>query len=163
VTRPRRCPQDPADAIAVYHPGDHRTTQDHQGIAPRNASYRRLGRFSFAYKATMGEVVFQRLPYVHSGGLMGRCIPPLASGASMLIPSVMGARDKFVFVQLLEVCRKVSRVHVSPAFNNSRGLEQESASGRESFITQALFHYWFNGRYRYRCEIASRKFPEYAY
>jgi fatty-acyl-CoA synthase len=30
----------------------------------------------------------------HSGGLMGRCIPPLASGASFVIPSVMGARDK---------------------------------------------------------------------
>jgi fatty-acyl-CoA synthase len=42
----------------------------------------------------VGEVVFHDSPMFHSGGLMGRCIPPLASGASILIPSVMGARDK---------------------------------------------------------------------
>jgi len=62
-------------------------------ISHRNASYRHW-TLQLAYKAVVGEVVFHDSPMFHSGGLMGRCIPPLASGASILIPSVMGARDK---------------------------------------------------------------------
>jgi fatty-acyl-CoA synthase len=30
----------------------------------------------------------------HVGGLLGRCLPAVASGASVLIPSLLGARDK---------------------------------------------------------------------
>jgi fatty-acyl-CoA synthase len=62
-------------------------------ISHRNASYRHW-TLQLAYKAVVGEVLFHDSPMFHSGGLMGRCIPPLASGASILIPSVMGARDK---------------------------------------------------------------------
>jgi fatty-acyl-CoA synthase len=62
-------------------------------MSHRNASYRHW-TLQLAYKAVVGEVVFHDSPMFHSGGLMGRCIPPLASGASILIPSVMGARDK---------------------------------------------------------------------
>ena len=62
-------------------------------ISHRNASYRHW-TLQLAYKAVAGEVVFHDTPMFHSGGLMGRCITPLASGASVLIPSVMGARDK---------------------------------------------------------------------
>src|SRR5258708_12947321 len=43
---------------------------------------------------TLGEVVLQDTPIFHVGGLAGRSLPMLASGASLVIPSLMGARDK---------------------------------------------------------------------
>jgi fatty-acyl-CoA synthase len=42
----------------------------------------------------MGEIIVHDSPMFHVGGLVGRCLPPLASGASILIPSALGARDK---------------------------------------------------------------------
>ncbi|MDB6084931.1 MAG: AMP-dependent synthetase and ligase, partial [Gammaproteobacteria bacterium] len=40
------------------------------------------------------EIVLQDTPMFHVGGLAGRCLPMLASGASLVIPSLVGARDK---------------------------------------------------------------------
>jgi len=80
--------------IAVYlHSGGTTGLPKIVRISHRNASYRHW-TLQLAYKAVVREVLFHDTPMFHSGGLMGRCIPPLASGASMLIPSVMGARDK---------------------------------------------------------------------
>jgi fatty-acyl-CoA synthase len=90
VDRPARA----ADDIAVYmHSGGTTGLPKIVKISNRNASYRHW-TLQLAYKAALGEVLFHDSPLFHSGGLIGRCIPPLASGASMLIPSVMGARDK---------------------------------------------------------------------
>ncbi len=80
--------------IAIYlHSGGTTGLPKIVRISHRNASYRHW-TLQLAYKAVVGEVIFHDTPMFHSGGLMGRCIPPLASGASVLIPSVMGARDK---------------------------------------------------------------------
>ena len=80
--------------IAIYlHSGGTTGLPKIVQISHRNASYRHW-TLQLAYKAVVGEVVFHDTPMFHSGGLMGRCITPLASGASVLIPSVMGARDK---------------------------------------------------------------------
>jgi len=82
------------DDIAIYmHSGGTTGLPKIVRMSHRNASYRHW-TLQHAYKAALGEVVFHDSPMFHSGGLMGRCIPPLASGASILIPSVMGARDK---------------------------------------------------------------------
>jgi fatty-acyl-CoA synthase len=82
------------DDIAIYmHSGGTTGLPKIVRMSHRNASYRHW-TLQHAYKATVGEVILHDSPMFHSGGLMGRCIPPLASGASILIPSVMGARDK---------------------------------------------------------------------
>jgi fatty-acyl-CoA synthase len=82
------------DDVAVYmHSGGTTGLPKIIKISNRNASYRHW-TLQLAYKAALGELLFHDSPLFHSGGLLGRCIPPLASGASMLIPSVMGARDK---------------------------------------------------------------------
>ncbi|HVA13923.1 MAG TPA: acyl-CoA synthetase [Stellaceae bacterium] len=47
-----------------------------------------------AMQLTCGEIIIQDTPMFHVGGLVGRYLPPLACGASILIPSIMGARDK---------------------------------------------------------------------
>src|SRR3981189_2472876 len=90
VTLPTRT----GDDIAVYmHSGGTTGLPKNVRMAHRNASYRHWASH-LAYRAVVGEVAFHDSPMFHSGGLMGRCIPPLASGASFVIPSVMGARDK---------------------------------------------------------------------
>ena len=82
------------DDVAIYmHSGGTTGLPKIVRMSHRNASYRHW-TLQLAYKAVVGEVIFHDTPMFHSGGLMGRCIPPLASGASVLIPSVMGARDK---------------------------------------------------------------------
>jgi fatty-acyl-CoA synthase len=62
-------------------------------ISHRNMSYRHW-TLQLASKLVLGEVILHDSPMFHVGGLVGRCLPPLACGASVLIPSVMGARDK---------------------------------------------------------------------
>ncbi len=62
-------------------------------LSHRNMSYRHW-TLQLAMRLEIGEVVLHDTPMFHVGGLVGRCLPPLASGASILIPSVMGARDK---------------------------------------------------------------------
>jgi fatty-acyl-CoA synthase len=62
-------------------------------LSHRNMSYRHW-TLQLAMKLEIGEVILHDTPMFHVGGLVGRCLPPLASGASILIPSVMGARDQ---------------------------------------------------------------------
>jgi fatty-acyl-CoA synthase len=61
-------------------------------LSHRNISFRHW-TLQLASRLVLGEVVLHDSPMFHVGGL-GRCLPPLASGASILIPSIMGARDK---------------------------------------------------------------------
>jgi fatty-acyl-CoA synthase len=62
-------------------------------LSHRAMSYRHW-TLQLAIQMTMGEVIIQDTPMFHVGGLVGRYLPPLACGASILIPSAMGARDK---------------------------------------------------------------------
>jgi fatty-acyl-CoA synthase len=62
-------------------------------LTHRNMSYRHW-TLQLATRQEIGEVILHDTPMFHVGGLVGRCLPPLASGASIVIPSVMGARDK---------------------------------------------------------------------
>lgn len=62
-------------------------------LSHRNMSYRHW-TLQLAMRLEIGEVILHDTPMFHVGGLVGRCLPPLACGASILIPSVMGARDK---------------------------------------------------------------------
>jgi len=109
-------------------------------ISHRNASYRHW-TLQLAYKAVVGEVVFHDSPMFHSGGLMGRCIPPLASGASILIPSVVGARDKrFIanywrFVEKYRVTRLAGVPTTLAVLTKSPPQGEDLSSLKPYFIT----------------------------
>jgi fatty-acyl-CoA synthase len=134
-------PARPGDDIAVYlHSGGTTGLPKIIKLTHRNASYRHW-TLQLAYKATVGEVILHDAPMFHSGGLMGRCIPPLASGASMLIPSVMGARDKsylsnyWKFVEKYRVSR-LSGVPTTLAVLNKTPPQGENLSSlKPYFIT----------------------------
>jgi fatty-acyl-CoA synthase len=127
--------------IAVYlHSGGTTGLPKIIKVSHRNASYRHW-TLQLAYKATVGEVILHDAPMFHSGGLMGRCIPPLASGASVLIPSVMGARDKsyisnyWKFIEKYHVSR-ISGVPTTLAVLNKNPPQSENLSSlKPYFIT----------------------------
>jgi fatty-acyl-CoA synthase len=81
------------DIAAYIHSGGTTGLPKIVKVSHANLSYRHWA-LQVASKAVLGEVVLHDTPMFHIGGLAGRCLPPLASGASVLIPSVMGARDK---------------------------------------------------------------------
>ena len=100
-----------ADSIAAYlHSGGTTGLPKIVKLSHRNLSYRHW-TLQLASKAVFGEVILHDTPMFHVGGLAGRCLPPLASGASVLIPSIMGARDKryvanyWKFVEKYQVTR----------------------------------------------------------
>lgn len=62
-------------------------------LSHRGLSYRHWTA-QLSQKHVVGEVCLHDTPMFHVGGLIGRCLSALASGASMVIPSVMGARDR---------------------------------------------------------------------
>jgi fatty-acyl-CoA synthase len=82
------------DDIAAYvHSGGTTGLPKIVKLSHGNLSYRHWA-LQLAAKAVLGEVVLHDTPMFHIGGIAGRCLPPLASGAAVLIPSIMGARDK---------------------------------------------------------------------
>jgi fatty-acyl-CoA synthase len=82
------------DTIGAYvHSGGTTGLPKIVKLSHRNMSYRHW-TLQLATKLFVGEVIPHDTPMFHVGGLIGRCLPPLASGASILIPSIMGARDK---------------------------------------------------------------------
>ena len=82
-----------ADVAAYVHSGGTTGLPKIVKLSHRNMSYRHW-TLQLAMQITLGEVVLQDSPMFHVGGLAGRCLPMLASGASLVIPSLMGARDK---------------------------------------------------------------------
>jgi len=84
----------PGDDIAAYvHSGGTTGLPKIVKLSHRNLSFRHW-TLQLALNAVAGEVIIHDTPMFHVGGLTGRCLPPLASGASILIPSILGARDK---------------------------------------------------------------------
>jgi fatty-acyl-CoA synthase len=81
------------DVAAYVHSGGTTGLPKIVKVSHRNISYRHW-TLQLAMQMTLGEVVLQDTPIFHVGGLAGRCLPMLASGASLVIPSLMGARDK---------------------------------------------------------------------
>jgi len=104
----------------AWHPGESIGAYIHSGgttgvpkivkITHRNMSFRHW-TLQLAYKGTPGEIIFHDTPLFHVGGLLGRCLPAVASGASVLIPSLLGARDKsyitnyWKFVEIYKLTR----------------------------------------------------------
>jgi fatty-acyl-CoA synthase len=82
-----------ADIAAYVHSGGTTGLPKIVKLSHRNISYRHW-TLQLAMQITLGEVMLQDTPMFHVGGLAGRCLPMLATGASLVIPSLMGARDK---------------------------------------------------------------------
>jgi fatty-acyl-CoA synthase len=95
--QPEGCNPAPArdgDEIGAYvHSGGTTGLPKIVKLSHRNMSYRHW-TLQLANRLEIGEIVLHDTPMFHVGGLVGRCLPPLASGASILIPSIMGARDR---------------------------------------------------------------------
>jgi fatty-acyl-CoA synthase len=81
------------DIAAYVHSGGTTGLPKIVKLSHRNISYRHW-TLQLAMQITLGEVVLQDTPMFHVGGLAGRCLPMLASGASLVVPSLIGARDK---------------------------------------------------------------------
>ncbi|MDH7794232.1 MULTISPECIES: acyl-CoA synthetase [unclassified Beijerinckia] len=81
------------DVAAYLHSGGTTGLPKIVRLAHRNISYRHW-TLQLAQQIQFGEVMLQDTPIFHVGGLAGRSLPMLASGASLVIPSILGARDK---------------------------------------------------------------------
>jgi fatty-acyl-CoA synthase len=81
------------DVAAYLHSGGTTGLPKIVKLSHRNLAYRHWTT-QLAMQIRRGEVVLQDTPIFHVGGLAGRCLPMLASGASLVIPSILGARDK---------------------------------------------------------------------
>jgi fatty-acyl-CoA synthase len=83
-----------ADDVAAYiHSGGTTGSPKIIKLTQRNLAFRHW-TLETALKSEPDEVVLHDTPLFHVGGIAGRCLPPLASGASIVIPSIWGARDK---------------------------------------------------------------------
>lgn len=81
------------DVAAYLHSGGTTGLPKIVRLSHRNISYRHW-TLQVAQQIHFGEVVLQDTPIFHVGGLAGRSLPMLACGASLIIPSILGARDK---------------------------------------------------------------------
>jgi fatty-acyl-CoA synthase len=109
-------------------------------LSHRNMSYRHW-TLQLASRLVMGEIILHDSPMFHVGGLVGRCLPPLASGASVLIPSIMGARDKryianyWKFVEKYRVTRLSGVPTTLAVLAKSRPRHVDLSSLKPYFIT----------------------------
>ena len=82
------------DDIAAYvHSGGTTGTPKIVKLSHRGLSYRHW-TFQLFQRQTLDDVCLNDTPMFHVGGFIGRTFSALASGASTVIPSVMGARDR---------------------------------------------------------------------
>ncbi len=129
------------DAIAAYlHSGGTTGLPKIVKLSHRNLSFRHW-TLQLASKAVLGEVILHDTPMFHVGGLAGRCLPPLASGASVLIPSIMGARDKryvanyWKFVERYRVTRLSGVPTTLATLTKSPPSGEDLSSLKPDFIT----------------------------
>jgi fatty-acyl-CoA synthase len=109
-------------------------------LSHRNMSYRHW-TLQLAQQLVFGEVILHDTPMFHVGGLIGRSLPPLASGASVLIPTVLGARDKryianyWKFVEKYRVTRLSAVPTTLAVLAKSPPVDTDLSSLMPNFIT----------------------------
>jgi fatty-acyl-CoA synthase len=129
------------DSIAAYvHSGGTTGLPKIVKLSHRNMSYRHW-TVQLAQQLVFGEVILHDTPMFHVGGLIGRCLPPLASGASVVIPTVMGARDKryianyWKFVERYRVTRLSAVPTTLAVLAKTPPVGIDLSSLRDNFIT----------------------------
>lgn len=130
-----------AKEIAAYvHSGGTTGLPKIVKISHGNISYRHW-TLQLAMQLTLGEVVLQDTPIFHIGGIAGRCLPMLASGASLVIPSIMGARDKryvanyWKFVDRFRITRLSGVPTTLSALSRMPPQGEDLSSLRRNFVT----------------------------
>jgi fatty-acyl-CoA synthase len=109
-------------------------------LSHRNMSYRHW-TLQLAQQLVFGEVILHDTPMFHVGGLIGRSLPPLASGASVVIPTVLGARDKRYIADYWKFAEKyrVTRLSAVPTtlavLAKSPPVDTDLSSLMPNFIT----------------------------
>ena len=109
-------------------------------LSHRAMSYRHWSS-QLAMQLTVGEIIIQDTPMFHVGGLVGRYLPPLACGASILIPSVMGARDRrymtnhWRFVERYRVTRLTGVPTTLAVLTKSPPVGIDLSSLKPNFVT----------------------------
>jgi fatty-acyl-CoA synthase len=109
-------------------------------LSHRAMSYRHWSS-QLAMQLTVGEIIIQDTPMFHVGGLVGRYLPPLACGASILIPSMMGARDKrymanyWRFVESYRVTRLTGVPTTLAVLAKSPPVDIDLSSVKPNFVT----------------------------
>jgi fatty-acyl-CoA synthase len=109
-------------------------------LSHRNMSYRHWST-QLAQQLLFGEVILHDTPMFHVGGLIGRILPPLACGASVLIPTVLGARDKryiadyWKFVEKYRVTRLSAVPTTLAVLAKSPPVDTDLSSLMPNFIT----------------------------
>lgn len=104
------------DDIAVYvHSGGTTGTPKIIKLSHHGLSYRHW-TVQLTLKLETDDVFVHDTPMFHVGGLIGRVLSALASGATMVIPSAMGARDRQYIANFWKFIEKygVTRVSAVP-------------------------------------------------
>lgn len=104
------------DDIAAYvHSGGTTGTPKIIKLSHRGLSYRHW-TVQLTLKLETDDVFVHDTPMFHVGGLIGRVMSALASGATMVIPSAMGARDRRYMTNFWKFIEKygVTRVSAVP-------------------------------------------------
>ncbi|MBV9065231.1 MAG: acyl-CoA synthetase [Methylobacteriaceae bacterium] len=86
-------PRAGGDVAAYVHSGGTTGSPKIVKLSHRGLSYRHW-TIQLGQRLSIAEVCIHDTPMFHAGGLIGRMWSSLASGASLVIPSVMGARDR---------------------------------------------------------------------
>ena len=115
------------DDIAVcVHSGGTTGTPKIIKLSHRGLSYRHW-TLQLGLKLELGEVFVHDTPMFHVGGFIGRIFSALASGATMLIPSVMGARDRQYIANFWKFIEKYRVTRVSAVPTTLATLTKNSA------------------------------------
>jgi fatty-acyl-CoA synthase len=128
------------DIAALVHSGGTTGLPKIVKLSHRNMSYRHW-TLQLAQRLMFGEVILHDTPMFHVGGLIGRILPPLASGASVIIPAVLGARDKryiasyWKFVEKYRVTRLSGVPTTLSVLTKSPPLDTDLSSLMPNFIT----------------------------
>jgi fatty-acyl-CoA synthase len=128
------------DIAAFVHSGGTTGLPKIVRLSHRNMSYRHW-TLQLTQQLVFGEVILHDTPMFHVGGLIGRNLPPLASGASVLIPTVLGARDKRYIANYWKFAEKyrVTRLSAVPTtlavLAKSPPVDIDLSSLRPNFIT----------------------------
>jgi fatty-acyl-CoA synthase len=137
---PARSPKRAEEIAAYVHSGGTTGLPKIVKISHGNISYRHW-TLQLAMQLTLGEVVLQDTPIFHIGGIAGRCLPMVACGASLVIPSMMGARDKryvanyWRFVERFRVTRLSGVPTTLSALARMPPQGEDLSSLRRNFVT----------------------------
>ena len=128
------------DDIAAYvHSGGTTGAPKIVKLSHRGMSYRHW-TMQLSQHLSVGEICIHDTPMFHVGGLIGRTLSALASGASLVIPTVMGARDRRYLANYWRFVEKYRNHAAVSCTHHARDAVQIAASGRGPIIAQTELH-----------------------